>query len=150
MYESELKFYPCSNIQDRLIMLYLEISEKSNDQESMFWCSSDDDLSVPDTAIEIDAERLMQALAVSSRYADVLGSATIPILIHSKGYGGKIRQDKLEINSARHCNGFWTTAWFINDWTGSWYSFDTDRHWPVEKQYLLKYLEDLLILCGKR
>ncbi len=149
MYESKLKFYPCSNIYDHRVMLYLDLPE-TRDDGSAFECSDENDLSVPEAAIEIDAERLMLALAIRSRYADVLSSATIPILIHSKGYGGKIRQDKLEINSARHSNGFWTTAWFINDWTGSWYSFDTDRHWPVEKQYLLKYLEDLLILCGKR
>lgn len=80
----------------------------------------------------------------------LLGSVTIPILIHSKGYGGQIRQDNLEIRCCPYTGLFWTDAWFINDWTGSWYSFDTDRHWPVQKQYLLKYLEDLLILCGKR
>lgn len=148
MYESKLKFYPCSNIYDRRIMLRLDLPE-TRDADSTFHCS-DEDVPVAEADIEIDAERLMLALAVRSRYADVLSSVTIPILIHSPSYGGKIRQNKLEINSARHSNGFWTTAWFINDWTGSWYSFDTDRHWPVEKQYLLKYLEDLLILCGKR
>ena len=149
MYESELKFYPCSNIRDRRIMLYLDLPEERGD-DGVFECSDEYDLSVPDAAIRIDAERLLQALSVSSRYTDVLGSVTIPILIHSKGYGGQIRQDNLEIRCCPYTGLFWTDAWFINDWTVSWYSFDTDRHWPVEKQYLLKYLEDLLILCGKR
>lgn len=149
MYLSELKFYACSNIYDRRIMLYLDLPA-TRGEDGVFEPCNEYDLPVPDAAIEIDAERLMLALSVLSRYADVLGSVAIPILIDSQGFGGKIRQDKLEISSARHSNDFWTTAWFINDWTGSWYSFDTDRHWPVEKQYLQKYLEDLLILCGKR
>lgn len=147
MSESELKFYPCSNIYDHRLMLRLDIPEKHDDNECIFWCSDEDGLSVPDASIEIDAERLMLALAVRTRYADVLGSVSIPILICSDGYAGKIRQDKLEIHTISHVGGFWTTAWFVNDWSGSWYSFDTDRYWPVEKGQLQDYLEKLLETC---
>lgn len=52
MYESKLKFYPCSNIYDHRVMLYLDLPE-TRDDGSAFECSDENDLSVPDAALGV-------------------------------------------------------------------------------------------------
>ena len=63
----------------------------------------------------------------------------------SDGYEGKLRQSRLEITSygQNGCLIFYVR--FVNDWTGTDYTFDASAYWPVEDgRDLYQYLKERL------
>lgn len=102
------------------------------------------DLPVPDARIVINAQALVDALAVYSQHPETFGSVSISISIGSSGYEGKIRREELEIVMARYIDTFCSDIEFVNDWSGSTYWLDADSYWPVSNGEMPAYLADLL------
>ena len=102
------------------------------------------DLPVPDARIVINAQALVDALAVYSQHPETFGSVSISISIGSSGYEGKIRREKLKIVMARYIDTFCSDIEFVNDWSGSTYWLDADSYWPASNEEMPAYLADLL------
>lgn len=139
------RFLPCCNIRTRNVVLVLSLPEGC-DGDNWFYCNDEYDLDVPDAEIEIDAQKLLNALDAYQLHRNTFDSVCICIDIDSDGYEGKLRRDQLKIISCPGVDGFWTNAQFCNDWTGSNYWFDTDPYWPVPMPELRGYLRNLLQL----
>ncbi|MDU4299396.1 MAG: hypothetical protein E7I45_00220 [Eikenella corrodens] len=110
-----------------------------------FWCSDEHDFELPDACIEIDMEKLHQALAVVRAHPWLFEHVAIGIAVYSDGYEGKLRQSRLEITSygQNGCLIFYVR--FVNDWTGTDYTFDASAYWPVEDgRDLYQYLKERL------
>ena len=110
-----------------------------------FWRSDEHDFELPDACIEIDMEKLHQALAVVRAHPWLFEHVAIGIAVYSDGYEGKLRQSRLEITSygQNGCLIFYVR--FVNDWTGTDYTFDASAYWPVEdSRDLYQYLKERL------
>lgn len=110
-----------------------------------FWRSDEHDFELPDARIEIDMEKLHQALAIIRAHPWLFEHVAIGIAVYSDGYKGKLRQSRLEITSygQNGCLIFYVR--FVNDWTGTDYTFDAGTYWPVEDgRDLYQYLKERL------
>lgn len=110
-----------------------------------FWRSDEHDLELPDVCIEVDMEILYQALAVVRENSCGVDHIAIGVSVYSDGYEGKLRQDHLEIFPCGQNDCLTFHVKFVNDWTGTVYTFDAGAYWPVDgSQNLYQYLEEQL------
>lgn len=94
------------------LILHLPLGSPQLDD---FWRSDEHDFELPDARIEIDMEKLHQALAIVRAHPWLFEHVAIGIAVYSDGYEGKLRQSRLEITSygQNGCLIFYVR--FVND-----------------------------------